>query len=444
VCAFVTQHLQRPTYPTSTTSPPPDLRLPLVHTWRASLSASERWLPPDESTPAGVGLPLLFFVRDAQLTCREAANGKPNWTQELPHAPSWLAQHANLVLIAGPRRIQALRAADGQELWHFQAEHWPNHVPCNDTDADANALSAFRLTAGRLFCLQGGRRLLALDVETGAALWSHWAPGARIGPLGPGGQFYPRYHADADWVVAQTSGGQQLIFESHTGRLAHQLPTGLEPWSQTPVAVQERRVCLVPNAHRVVMLDPASGYEVWTYALDRHASLSGEPPQVLANSQTVVVRVARNYGYELQCLDAVSGARRWPAPVYVGGTAFDLTRGVLGSTAVYFVQEGFLHARSLADGKPLWERPLTGVDHWQVVAARNYLLAYPLHSTRRPRVIGQRPSFQVVCCDPNDGQPVQCLNFPAPTERAGICVRDGKLAVVLGDTVWGLSSVVDQ
>ena len=42
------------------------------------------------------------------------------------------------------------------------------------------------------------RRLLAVELSTGAILWSRLAPGAAVQPLPPGGRFGPHYHADED------------------------------------------------------------------------------------------------------------------------------------------------------------------------------------------------------------------------------------------------------
>src|SRR5262249_24376110 len=85
----------------------------------------------------------------------------------------------------------------------------------------------------------------------------------------------------------------------------------------------------------------------------------------------------------------------------------------VADTALYLVSRQVLQARSLADGRRLWDVAQPGpAGPWRTVRTRDWLIAYPSQA-------GPGESFPVVCCDPKDGQVVQRLNFPAEGARAG-------------------------
>ncbi len=272
-------------------------------------------------------------------------------------------------------------------------------------------------------------------------LWSHWAPAALLQPLEPGGRFYPLFQVANDWVIVQSSGGKRWFLDSRTGRKLHQAATSPEPWPCPPTVIDEHRLCLVPDTQQVLMLDPATGKEVWRHVIDRRVSLTGEAPQLLAGREAVLLLVARNLGYELLCLDPATGSPRWPQPVLLSRQRLDLARGVMGD-AIYLVHDGVLHAYATADGRRLWQQALPNAsrpgkpsheDHWQLRHAGSCLIAYP-------QCAAQRHGFPVLLCDPKDGQLIQCLNFPATDHPPAVARLERRLAVALGNTVWGLTT----
>src|SRR5262249_26325911 len=147
----------------------PDLALPLTRSAQFALQ--------DEALLSLLGEYLFLRQASGALACRTAADGKLCWARDVPEV-SWVARHGDVIVAAGPRGAHGLRLTDGGPLWRF----------------DGDALSGFKLAAGRLFVPHGERGLSAIDVETGQVLWSHWAPGARL-QLPDSGRFSPWFHA---------------------------------------------------------------------------------------------------------------------------------------------------------------------------------------------------------------------------------------------------------
>ncbi|OAI46433.1 hypothetical protein AYO44_11425 [Planctomycetaceae bacterium SCGC AG-212-F19] len=439
-----------------------DVQLPLTRAWE-KVNAEGRMtaMPLVPQPDPDRGSPVLF---GAGLTCLDAHSGNQRWAQSLRGSWTWSACRADTAVVADPRTVAHLRLRDGAILWGLRL--W---------DPRTDGLRQFRLAAGKLFFLQGERRLCALDVETGDVQWERYAPAAQIRPAHPAGRFQPWYHAGPERVLIQSSLGIPLLLDSHTGK---ELPFALRPgvWLRPPVALNERQVCLVPDSRHVVMFDLLAGKEVWTHTIEGPASLTGEPPQLLAQGDTLLLGVARNYGHEVERLDAATGKRHWAAPVLFRREAVDLGHAAVDESAVYLVAGHVLVALALTDGTRLWDRPLTGADGgWRVIAAKNALLVHPLHAqaemdvpalwrrwlaldvagampTVAPCVVGKAAigaalvvrqeqaasRFALLVCDPKDGQLIQRCNFAGRGTKADVMIGRRSLVVGVGGTLWGL------
>ena len=437
VRAVVSRQLQKLEYqpvpaPNGTTAADPPPR-----TWSTALTPREQLLAADEERTGG-GCHPVFFARDRVLSCRDAATGKLRWTRSLPQAPCWVGRHADMVLAAGPDGIYSLSLADGTTLWQFMAQ--PAAAYGRQT------LTAFHLSPSRLFFFQGERRLFALDADTGRVLWARWAPGAQVAPGFPAGRFYPRYHAGENWVVVQTTAGKLLVFDSHTGRQVHDGQTSREPWPRPPRALDERHICLVPDAHHIVLFDAAAGRPVWTRRT-RTPSISAQAAQVLGDSKALLGLID---GWQLERLDPLTGRRRWQCAI--GNEPVDVARTALDQTAVYFVSRNVLHARALDDGRSLWQLPLGGtVGPWRVVRSHHALIALPLQAEQefdRPWTAGGYlmafpwelawRDLPVLLCDPGRGQVVRRLQLPAQGPRVAVQVLEQATVIGLAGHAWAL------
>jgi outer membrane protein assembly factor BamB len=438
-----------------------ELRLPLSRSWEVRYSGGERYALLPSPGALGPRAATAFRDRDGQLYCRDAGAGTKLWSQL---SADWVGYQGDTLVAGGDRGIFHMRQSDGYLFWGFSLY-----------ELAEGDLGQFRMNHGRLFFQQDNRRLFAVDVETGQFLWHRWAPAAQIRPTPPAGKFQPWYHAGRDRLLIQTSLGVPLLLDSLTG---NELPCSLRAgiWLCPPLAVSEQHVCVVPDHRHVVLFDLVSGREVWTHTIENPTLLNGQPPQLLTDGQNLVLGVRRNTGFEIDRLDLDTGERRWKSPTIIRREPFDLTRGALDRGAVYVVSGSVLEAISLADGKRIWDRPLTAADGgWQVLAAKNALLVHPVQAQpeldavalwRRSALLDfpsllptlaplpvnraagsasirirqeQVPSrFSLLVCDPKDGQLIQRFNFASRGTSASVRVSPQGIVVATPGAAWGI------
>jgi hypothetical protein len=249
------------------------------------------------------------------------------------------------------------------------------------------ALGSFHLAGGRLFVLQGERRLLALDAVTGRVIWQRWAPGAAFQMPPPRGRFQVVLPVSEDTLLVQASGRRWLL-NATTGQVRHESSTPLERWPQAPLILEDGVVGLVPDSRGVELLDPATGKTRWTWPLPGQTTRSGEPPLLLGTNRAIHVVVPENLGYHLQRLDSETGKSLWARPPLLEEESSRLRFGlvsehlepgawVAGPDALYHAAGNELTARSPEDGAVLWQRRLDGQGPWKLARVGETLLAWP-------------------------------------------------------------------
>jgi hypothetical protein len=206
---------------------------------------------------------------------------------------------------------------------------------------------------------------------------------------------------------------------------------------------------VVRSPQLVSALDPVSGRELWTHAIDGVSTLSGDPPQWVSHDGTLLLVIARNYGHFLQRLDPRTGQSLWPQECRLGPERVAAEHLAIDETAVYFVNRNLLRACDLQSGKLLWETPLAGpAGRWRLMPAGAQLLAFPSEArTAQFRFrwlfssvqwvithpLEEQPGFgfPLVFCDPKTGQVVQRLNLSGMERAAKFQTTTGPgLAVV--------------
>jgi outer membrane protein assembly factor BamB/tetratricopeptide (TPR) repeat protein len=415
----------------------PNLTLPLASAWQLSLAPDERLLraPPEAATEDGCDL---FFGRENELVCRNREAGQLRWRHSLAARPEWVRQHADIVLAANAQTVQALTRAEGAALWGFVPEPGQTTGPLNH----------FRLRGGRLFFVQGGQRLWALDAESGQVLWARWAPGARLGLSSSSGRFHRSYQVGDTSTIVQTSSGKLWILDSATGRVLHIRDTTREPWVGPALVLDERYVWLVPDARSLVLLDTADGQEKARVELRATSTLTGQSPRLVGDRERVVLLVDRTYGPALQRIEPLTGQPLWDAERPLGTEPVDAL--LCDSERIYCTSGDLLAGRSLADGKTLWTVPLRGPGKgWQLGRTRDYLVAYPtdvgeveiklsgwfssFQAATLPLVRLTDAGFPVLFHDPKTGQLVERLNLRSGRPYSGTQRAWGELSATLTD-----------
>ena len=473
----------KPAAPTAVDDPerPASADPPLFRTWQAKLDPGEEAL-----TVVGG---LLLCGRDqlaGRLTARSVDSGKFRWQTALPFAPTWAGRQRDVIVTAGAGGAAGLHD-DGRIVWQFAAPPPSRTLPDEAglvLTADAgrgDPLGDFHLIGGRLCLVQGERRLIVLDAESGRALWARRALGAGLRQPYPGGRFLHVAPVGGDLLLVQTAGGHRWLLDAATGRRLHDDPTASEPWPRPPVPLADGRVLLTPDARTVVLLDPASDREVWTYILPGMTTRTGEAPQLSVGPDAVLAAWATNIGWRVQRLDRATGQPAWTDPPLFNVGDLDVDGWSQDADAFYGVQDRVLFGRSLKDGAVLWQQPEAGpAGRWRTLRVGGSLFAYPIPARGarfqfrwllgRLQWEGRLPSeeelgrgFPIACHDPRTGRLVQRLNFPvAPQsfarmdpDEAGVLpvftMEQGEgrplvqlsshgLVVALAGGAWGLSA----
>jgi outer membrane protein assembly factor BamB len=403
--------------------------LPLFRTWHAHLGRDEWILAGWQTSDPEL---LLTGSSDGRFTCRLTATGDIRWQHRLPFGPRWAGCHADLLLVAGDDGIAGLQRDNGELLWHFPAPA-PGRYPRAAVDEvrvrvdprTPEPLTTFRLAAGRLFCLQGQRRLFAIQADSGGVLWDRWAPDGELRLPFPRGCFSTCYHASAETVLIQMAGRRWLL-DAATGRQIHAAADGRDLWQRPPLQIDERTLAVTPDCRQIVLLDARTGQSLWTHRPAGITTLSGEIPLLMGRGEVLLCIQPDNIGYFLQRLDRVSGKPVWPRPRLLAMKTLDPRSWAFDAETVYTIEDESLTARALADGRELWRRPLANAVR-QVRRVGDYLMVHPSFSAAEARLRFRLPMASVQCeissllaqeticplsChDPKTGELVQRLNF---------------------------------
>jgi outer membrane protein assembly factor BamB len=385
---------------------------PYLRSWQATLDPGE--------TPLTITDDLLICGRyQPEAQARDVISGKIRWRTPLSFQPTWAGRSGGTIIAAGDGGAAGLRPADGQIIWRYDA---PDAL---HADPHGN----FHLLGGRLYFIQGQRRIYALNTEDGRVLWTRWAPGARLYQPYPYGRFFHVFPVNAEVLLVQTSGGRRWLLDAATGAILHDAPTTSEPWPRSPITLPDGGICIVTDAESILLLDPASGRDVWTHRLSGVTTRTGEAPRVTAGTHALLMAWAMNIGWRVQRLDPTTGKPLWSDPPLINTGELDVEGWSQDADAFYGVQDRTLFARSLKDGSLLWRQSLTGPSgRWRTQRFGDALLAYPIEGkgwrfqfrwlTAALQWTGCSPpeekpgrGYPVVCCDAKTGRLVQRLDF---------------------------------
>ena len=118
----------------------------------------------------------------------------------------------------------------------------------------------------------------------------------------------------------------------------------------------------------------------WTHEVDGEASLAGNPPQVKADRDALLVAVRRNHGFELDRLDRADGKSLWLSDaVFLDADDVRLAPRRMPIPSVVVPVGNRLVAVCLRDGKCSWQAKLpnaNGAGRWVVRVGRQCVIAY--------------------------------------------------------------------
>ncbi|HSQ57288.1 MAG TPA: PQQ-binding-like beta-propeller repeat protein, partial [Gemmata sp.] len=249
-------------------------------------------------------------------------------------------------------------------------------------------LTAFHLAGPWLVALWGDRHLIAFDLQTRRVAWVLGADGiSRYQQVGlPGApRFGSQFLVSGRLILAQVSNGTRSLVSLETGRpLASTVTdqsTAAAWWTLPPAELDVSRVAVSDAPGTVRLLDLATGRISWVHEEEREASLTGEPPQVRAWGDAVMIAVRRNHGVEIDRLDAADGSSLWTSgPAFVDSDRVNLAHADADSSRIYIPTSTAVIALGLKRGQPAWKAKLPdtcGTGGWVVKAGRECVIVYP-------------------------------------------------------------------
>ena len=257
-------------------------------------------------------------------------------------------------------------------------------------------LSSFTLAGAWLLARAGDHHLVALDLTAGRVAWVLGAHGRpRFEPLvfPSAPRFEPQLYVAGRVVAAQLSDGRRWLIRGDTGRvwdgegatfagpvpLGSGAPTARAPWVLPPAEVDSNRVAFSDGPGLVRLVHLTTGRVKWGYEAGGESGLAGDPPQVHAWGDAVLVAVRRNTGVELDRVELGDGKSVWAGgPVFLPAARLDLSAADADPQRVYVPAGGKLLAIGLDDGKAAWAADLPAAGGgWVVRAGRKAVIAYP-------------------------------------------------------------------
>jgi hypothetical protein len=146
----------------------------------------------------------------------------------------------------------------------------------------------------------------------------------------------------------------------------------------------------------LVRLVQLGGRVKWAYDVDPDEGLTGEPPQVRAWGDVLLVAVRRNYGVDLERLAIRDGKRLWsPTTAFADADRIDLRAADIDADRAYIPAANKLLAFNLTSGKTEWEVELPDAHRscgWAVRAGKNVVIAYPVRAipAEATNAVGER------------------------------------------------------
>lgn len=164
-----------------------------------------------------------------------------------------------------------------------------------EKDIDAVALYGTpAVTSDAVFVPTYDGSLYALDLETGAVLWSHETDGPLIGGV---------VVSDGTVYFGSSDGNVYALDAASGDRLWEPFETGDEVWSKP--AVYDGTLYATSLDGRLYALDAASGAERWSFKTD--AGIASPP---VVDEETGFVYVG-GFDARLRAIDSESGEERW-------------------------------------------------------------------------------------------------------------------------------------
>lgn len=359
-------------------------------------AAPLRWLP-------GMAAPRRVFLTTAEQVIAVPLDGGAESRHDAAERFTHAADIPDGFVVAGPWAV-TVYGVGRAPVWVFRV---PRTAPLpakpgefcvySDQVPSVAELSSFRLAGAWLVARLGQRHLIALDLRGKRVAWVLGAGGTigyRPAGFADAPRFGPEFFATGRLIVVQLSDGRRWFLRTETGKRLDMpdldQPTAKVWWALPPAEVEANRLAISDGPGLVRMLNLATGRVKWTHHEDGLASLTGQPPQVRAWNDVILIAVSRNHGVELDRLDMSDGTTLWKSgPAFVDATRVNLAHADADTEHIFMQAGDRLVAFTLKTGRTEWEAELPathGAGGWVVKAGSKCVVAYPEAAIPRERV----------------------------------------------------------
>jgi outer membrane protein assembly factor BamB len=356
-----------------------------------------RWIPGMATPPKRLFTTTATELLAVSLTNRDSS--RHDAVDRFTHATDI---HDGFV-VAGPFAV-AVYGTAREPLWVFRVPTTPpltalpGKVWLSSEPPPVAELSSFRLVGSWLVARLGERHLIAFDLQGKRVAWvlgANGKPGFRTLAFPGATRFGAEFAATGQLVVAQLSDGRRWFIRASTGNVLDVPGFGEQTakvwWPHPPVEIDGSRLLLSDGPGLVRVLNLTTGREKWTHEPVGEASLTGEPPQVRAWADALLIAVRRNHGVELDRLDTADGKSAWRSgAAFLDADRVKLANADADAERVYVPVGNTLAAFHLKDGKSAWEVELPdarGSGGWVVRSGQKCLIAYPEFAVPREPVV---------------------------------------------------------
>ncbi|MGQ0633431.1 MAG: outer membrane protein assembly factor BamB family protein [Planctomycetaceae bacterium] len=389
---------------------------PVVRIWERSLAAGKTCVIPEEHAPTGSSPAVL--VSDSHLSLIDGPTGQTRWQVPLAEPVHWAAYAANLLILATTTGACGVEPDDGRLVWQTPLEQVGQ--------PDSARRPRFCIHGDRLFGLSGHSGAFELYPENGVFAWSYRPPR---------GDLQPRWRCDADRIALQTLRPDRIhVLDVRSRALAIDaaLPGG--PWTQDPVALPALTLWGLPTfAGPPQIFDAALGRRVAFYR--GPLSSSRVNASLFADATASFAAID---GTTLARFDPRSGVPQWsrrlgplPAPHLENAESVCLDRQRL-----YCVSGGVLRCLAVEGARLLWERHVGPPDEsWCVIRTPRALVIWARSSNR---------TVSIALCDPTDGELLERLNLPGPSNQVAVHALESLLIVATDTQVCALAPLAPE
>ena len=433
----------------------PSLPVPLRRVWEKSFGAHVRPIAAD-GIPPSLASPRVFLVERTSVRPIEPASGESSWKAEIGAEPSWVGYVGDRLIAASATGIVGLDGAKGTVKWRYPEEESraakavanPFATPAGAAraiakeDGPLGRLHGFRVAGGRVFCQRGDRELLTLDGETGGVEWTYSPASGSINPnLSVGSRKIVLQLLEPEaLVVLEVETGRRREFPLAVDRGEPASDKNVRGWERPPVPIDEDHVAVAVDPRTVALLDLNTGQKTWTSRVTSAALPRHGPPRLLGDASRLLVLYEGN---ELIRLDAANGRQLWTRALGLEDLSDFPDALAMDADRFYCATGATLAAYNLADGQPLWSRPLTGPKvGWSVALSDRHVTVYPSPSRS---LDGPLNGVSLVVCRRDTGALVQRLSFPATASDLAVRLLPEGAIVATQASAWALgeAKVVD-